>query len=118
MRPMSASALLGQIGRTGLLVLLLGGLIYGGVIWLAGLDGAQFLLAGALSLPAALFGFAHVFMAFRSGSFPYGRTEVSCSAEPYWFWGLVLFESSMAALLLWLGLWAVLQQLRCAGLCS
>jgi len=43
---------------------------------------------------------------------------VSRSAEPRWFWGLVLFESGMAALLLWLGLWAVLQQFRCAGLCS
>lgn len=118
MRPVSAAALLGQIGRTGLLVLLLGGLIYGGVTWLADLDGAQFLLASALSLPLALFSFAHVVLALRSGSFPYGRREVDRSAEPRWFWGLVLFESGMAALLLWLGLWAVLQQLRCAGLCS
>jgi hypothetical protein len=105
----SASSILVQICRTGLLVLFLGIAIYCGMSWLAGIDGVQFLLGGVLALPLAAFCFVHVVLALRSDSFPYGRTEVRRSVEPAWFWGLVLFEGAMAGLSVWLGIWAVLQ---------
>lgn len=111
MKPGSAIATLGQIGRTGLLVPPLGGLIYLGASWMTGIDGAQFLLAVVLCLPMALLCLIHVVLALRSGSFHHGKTEVISDAEPVWFWGLVLFESGMAALLAWLGAWAAWQVL-------
>ena len=105
----STSAIISQICRTGLLVLFLGIVIYRAMDWLAGIDGAQFLLGAVLALPLATFCFVHVVLALRSGSFPYGRTGVLRSVEPAWFWGLVLFESAMTGLSVWLGIWAALQ---------
>ena len=78
---------------------------------MAGIDDAQFLLAIVLCLALTLLCLMHVALALRSDRFPYGKTEIIRNAEPIWFWGPVLFESSMAALLAWLGAWATWQLL-------
>lgn len=74
MKSGSAVRTLGQIGRTGLLVAPLGVLIYCGESRVAGIDGAQLLLAIILCLPLTMLCPVHVPLALCSGGYPYGKT--------------------------------------------
>lgn len=103
------AAMLRQISRTGIVVLVLGGLLYAFANWLSVIQGAQWGIAIGLALPLALLVMWQLLAGIRTGILPFGRNPISRRDQPWLFWFCLVFEGVMAMLLIWIALWSAKQ---------